>query len=70
MSDKVSRTIRAHIIEMHSKIGVAHRKTTDVVRDHAERHYRGTPNHYHEGSNTGPSDRPAGWYTGEGAVKR
>jgi hypothetical protein len=64
-----SKVLRQHVIDMHGEhIRVYRRKTVDIARDHAERHYRYAPNHYHAGPNTGPSNRPPGWYTGEDAV--
>jgi hypothetical protein len=37
---------------------------------HARQHHRYWTNHYHEGPNLGPDQRPPGWYTGEGAIKK
>ena len=35
---------------------------------HSGQHHRFALSHYHAGPNTGPGDRPRGWYTGEDAV--
>lgn len=37
---------------------------------HARQHHRFATNHYHEGDQGDPDNRPAGWYTGEGAVAK
>jgi hypothetical protein len=62
----------AHIREMHGgKLPNDARWTfKDLGQWHARQHHRYSPNHYHQGANTGPGERPPGWRTGEGAVTR
>jgi hypothetical protein len=64
---KRKNILREHVKAMHPRLSLR-RKQADLSRDHAEQHYRYSPNHYHAGENLGPSKRPSGWYTGEDAV--
>lgn len=42
----------------------------ELAEWHARQHHRYATNHYHVGPNTGPNDRPLGWYTGADAVPK
>lgn len=61
-----------HIQGMHSRLSHVNRKWTmaEMAKVHSNQHHRLSSNHYHEGVNLGPDNRPPGWYTGEGAVRR
>lgn len=37
---------------------------------HAGQHHKFWTDHYHDGVNLGPDQRPSGWKTGEGAVPK
>ncbi len=59
----------AHLTSMHK--GAPIRGTFDSLgRWHRLAHHRFSVNHFHEGDNWGAGDRPAGWRTGEGAVRK
>lgn len=62
-------SLREHVKAMHPKLPLR-RATKDLEREHGRAHHRLMPNHYHEGVNTGPDQRPRGWRTGEDAVPR
>lgn len=64
--------LREHLGRMHGALpaSLEHGTLTQLARWHAERHHRYANNHYHEGVNLGPGQRPEGWRTGEGAVPR
>lgn len=57
-----------HIRLEHRRQPSARLTLAELQYWHRNEHHRYFCNHYHEGSNTGPGDRPVGWYTGEGAV--
>jgi hypothetical protein len=65
------QTLVAHIREMHRRRPANPESMTllNLKAWHSGQHFRYSPGHYHEGTNTGPTERPAGWYTGEGAVE-
>ena len=70
--------LRAHIEAEHGGFGV---RQGDRFRGypllswtlqqlgtwHARQHHRLSTSHYHAGPNTGPGDRPRGWWTGADA---
>lgn len=63
--------LAAHMAERHSRVELPNRATfADLQRVHGRQHHRYHCDHYHAGPNTGPSQRPDGWYTGEDAVMR
>lgn len=68
------QTLFEHITTMHvtqaarSRVQRHQWTFTEMSRWHANQHHRLTPNHIHAGPNTGPDDRPIGWYTGQDAV--
>lgn len=61
-------TLRAHMQEQHPNAPLR-RSNEDLADEHALQHhqYSGDQDHYHEGPNRGPGERPPGWRTGEGA---
>jgi hypothetical protein len=58
----------AHMKERHPGLVTDRRQLWVVVSEHKNAHYMGWTDHYHEGVNRGPDERPPGWRTGEGAV--
>lgn len=59
-----------HLSEHHKRIKPGRRSMADLQKDHGREHHRHSPNHRHEGRNSGPDDRPVGWKTGEGVVTK
>lgn len=59
--------LREHMLAMHPHMKIP-RPNADLALAHSIQHHRYAPNHYHEGPNAGPDQRPPGWTTGEGAV--
>ena len=64
------RVLLSHIHNMHRRRPAQGWTMAQMAKWHADQHYRYSPNHYHEGLNLGPDQRPEGWYTGEGAVTK
>lgn len=66
------QVLLAHIQEHHTtqaNRSLKRRPTlADLKRWHSRQHHRVWTNHYHAGPNTGPSERPPGWFTGEDVV--
>lgn len=58
----------AHLTACHPSIRIGVRSTGTLAERHAIAHHRYWTSHHHAGSNTGPGDRPDGWYTGDDAV--
>lgn len=59
-----------HIETMHRRQPLRSYTLKELSAWHAAQHHRYATSHRHLGPNTGPGDRPAGWYTGEGTVPR
>jgi len=64
------QTLLMHIRSEHKRQPSARLTLAELQRWHAREHHQYYCSHYHEGTNLGPNDRPAGWYTGEDAVAR
>jgi hypothetical protein len=63
--------LASHLAERHQSLTVRTSWTAgQLAQAHAEAHHRNTPNHLHAGINTGPNDRPIGWYTGLDVIER
>jgi hypothetical protein len=72
------QTLIAHIREFHTGHAAAvgggaaglERRSYRVLQSlHSRWHWRYRCNHYHEGMNLGPGERPEGWRTGKDAVQ-
>jgi hypothetical protein len=61
--------LRQHMSEHHPNTRQPH-SNMDLIRVHSEQHHRYWTNHYHEGANPGPHQRPEGWRTGGGVIAR
>lgn len=61
-----------HMVDHHSatRSELARWTFERMQKWHAHLHHRYHTDHYHEGPNTGPGNRPPGWKTGEGVVWR
>lgn len=64
------KALREHVRQMHRRQPPAGLSDEQLARWHSREHHRYATSHYHEGVNLGPSCRPEGWRTGEGAVER
>lgn len=65
------QTLLAHLRELHPSLYFPKSATFDQLwKIHRNAHHRYSTNHYHEGLNLGPEDRPEGWQTGEGVVMK
>jgi hypothetical protein len=63
--------LRSHILADHGGKELPRSWTLNQMASwHAGIHHRYRTSHYHEGSNTGPDDRPPGWRTGEDVRSR
>lgn len=60
----------AHIAERHRTPPGNVTTRESLALWHARQHHRFWTNHYHEGPNTGPGNRPPGWATGADVVDR
>lgn len=65
------QTLVAHIRAMHRRRPGSPETMTllNLKAWHSGQHHRYALGHFHAGTNTGPGDRPRGWYTGEDAVE-